>query len=265
MKMFFFIAALVIALSVQTEVLLGYCPNLYVLYLVQLAGTGGVYHDRAYGFWLRKPRVMVAALLLLISAISALWAWYAALALAVPSLISAAYLAPVIPFHGRKVTLRQLPYAKVIAITIVWGMVTVLVPSVRHGHTVNAGLVLFLAERMAFVFVLALMADIRDVESDRVEGLKTIPLRIGKNQSLKLCQFVLLVFFLLAIVHYGKTMPRMLLLMGITAAGVGLLTGRRLFAARSRLCCWLADVLLLLQALITLFLCVPCRKILINC
>ncbi len=265
MKIPFFIAVLAIALSVQTEVLLGYCPNLYVFYLVLFAGAVCVYNTRGYELWWRKPVLVAGILLLLLAAISALWAWHEALALAVPSFISAAYLAPVIPFHGKKVTLRQLPYAKVIAITIVWGMVTVLVPALRHGHTINTGLVLFLAERMAFVFVLALMADTRDMESDRVEGLKTIPLRIGKNQSLKLCQFALLVFILLAIVHYGKTVPWVLPSMGITAAGIGLLTGRRLFAARSRLCCWLADVLLLLQALMTLFLCVPCRKILTNC
>lgn len=96
------------------------------------------------------------------------------LATFLPALISLGY---VLPFRGRR--LRDLHYIKIFLIVIAWSWITVLLPARELGMGWNIPMYAMALERAFFVFAITLPFDIRDLEIDRFNGVKTIPARWG--------------------------------------------------------------------------------------
>jgi 4-hydroxybenzoate polyprenyltransferase len=102
----------------------------------------------------------------------------------------------VLPLFGGK-RLRDFAFLKILILTTVWPMVTVMLPYACIGQTYDAKFVFLMAERAIFVFSIALAFDIRDFEFDKMLGVKTIPMLIGRAKCIKLAAFMLLVWILL--------------------------------------------------------------------
>ncbi len=103
----------------------------------------------------------------------------------------------------RKLRLREIPYLKIFLIAVVWSSSTILLPIIQTTQTFNNyDIIAMLAERFFFVFAITIPFDIRDIEVDKKAGLKTIPLLLSEKKSLRVSYILLLIFFIIALVHY---------------------------------------------------------------
>jgi len=99
--------------------------------------------------------------------------------------------------------LREVPLVKIFIISLVWSATCILLPLVQSGLRVDPALVLLLiAERFLFVFAITVPFDIRDMESDKKAGLKTLPLLAGEKRAGMMANAALLLFVVVCGIHY---------------------------------------------------------------
>jgi 4-hydroxybenzoate polyprenyltransferase len=102
--------------------------------------------------------------------------------------------------------LREVPLVKIFIISLVWSATCILLPLVQAGLEVDPPLlVLLIAERFLFVFAITVPFDIRDMESDKKAGLKTLPLLVGQKRAGRTANAALLGFMALCSFHYTAT------------------------------------------------------------
>ena len=81
---------------------------------------------------------------------------------------------------------RVIPGFKNVYTSLIWATAAVSIPALQY----STGLTMLGALAFAFIFLKCLMNtiffDIKDIESDRYNGLKTIPVLLGKNKSISL-------------------------------------------------------------------------------
>ena len=119
------------------------------------------------------------------------------------ALITLFYSIPVFGNKKNLFRLREIPYLKIFLISFVWSTTTILLPIIQSNYPLNKIAVMtLLVERFFFVFAITIPFDIRDIESDRHSGLKTIPLLINENKSLAMSYLSLLIFFIISFFHY---------------------------------------------------------------
>ncbi len=117
--------------------------------------------------------------------------------------ISLFYELPLVRFQKRMERIRNLWLSKAFLITAVWAITSALLPSMNlHFSWNNYNVWLIVTERMIFIFILALCFDSRDVEFDKRNNLKTIPIVYGKEKTSRLYKIFTAVFILLCILHY---------------------------------------------------------------
>lgn len=87
-----------------------------------------------------------------------------------------ALLYPLPLWQGRR--LRDVPFLKVFLIAATWAWITVALPALLRGMALPDVWPLLL-ERACFILALALPFDIRDADSDRTQGVATLPTRWG--------------------------------------------------------------------------------------
>jgi 4-hydroxybenzoate polyprenyltransferase len=118
-------------------------------------------------------------------------------------LISVAYSLPIFSIHEKRFGLRNIPGVKLFMIAMVWALSCVLLPILEidanntAAITINETIIL-LVKRFLFIAAIAVPFDIRDLFQDKKNELKTIPVILGEQNSLLLCQLFLAtyVFFL---------------------------------------------------------------------
>ncbi len=111
-----------------------------------------------------------------------------------------------IPVFGNRKSifrLREIPYLKIFLIAFVWASSTILLPVIQSNNTFNKVHVLtILVERFFFVFAITIPFDIRDIEADKLAGLKTIPILFSEKTSNNIANLSLFIFFLISFFHY---------------------------------------------------------------
>jgi len=114
--------------------------------------------------------------------------------------ISFLYSFPFLPF-GKKKRIKDYGFLKIITLSLLWTLVTVWFPAT--GHAYDSGLFAFVfVKRLLFMFILCLLFDMRDIEVDRSENIRTLAIAIGRNKSYILSYILLLVFVLLCFAQY---------------------------------------------------------------
>ena len=101
-----------------------------------------------------------------------------------------------------------------------WSYVTVFLPAMELGLALDLRLFMIFIERSLFIFAITLPFDIRDMEIEKANGVKTIPAMIGAQNSIYLGMGILLIWvgvnfflyepylaFLLGVVGFFTTMP----------------------------------------------------------
>ncbi|HZL11749.1 MAG TPA: UbiA family prenyltransferase [Prolixibacteraceae bacterium] len=115
------------------------------------------------------------------------------------------YSIPVKANKNQLFRLREIPYVKLLLIAFVWSASTVLLPIVQSLESFNkTDVLLILLERFLFIAAITIPFDIRDLKTDRSEGLKTLPMLVGEKRAWLLSYLLLLSFFLISYFHYGS-------------------------------------------------------------
>ena len=111
-------------------------------------------------------------------------------ALILPTIISLGYVLPILTEKKR---LRDLPMIKIFLIAATWGALVTVVPIYREVPLDNAAMFAVFMERMLFIFAITLPFDIRDMEIDRISGVRTIVHMIGPQRTRWLAMSVMFI------------------------------------------------------------------------
>lgn len=112
------------------------------------------------------------------------------------AVLSFGYGLPLFTIGEQKFGLRNIPGLKLIMITLVWTMSSVLLPILEsqasHIATISMrDTTILIAKRFLFIAALAIPFDIRDLFEDKQLGLKTIPVAWGEKNAYLFCQVLL--------------------------------------------------------------------------
>ena len=121
------------------------------------------------------------------------------LAAIAPSLTALGY---VLPFLSGRRRLRDLNYIKNFLVAFAWSWVTVLLPALEMGMGWSLPMIVMLLERAFFIFAISLPFDIRDLEVDAYNQVKTLPAQLGRRRTKALALACLLAMAALAGVNY---------------------------------------------------------------
>ena len=97
-----------------------------------------------------------------------------------------------LPVFGKSMRLRDFSFVKIFLIAFVWAIVTESIPLYEAGTDPKIIMVLFL-ERVLFFIAITIPFDIRDIEVDRANKVKTIPSALGKHKSIILALSLLVI------------------------------------------------------------------------
>jgi 4-hydroxybenzoate polyprenyltransferase len=149
--------------------------------------------------WIIRNRALLfssSLLLLLLSAITLFFINKDVLLIFIPlGVVSFLYVVPFISFRGKRISLRQIPFIKIILIAAVWSMVTVALPYINEfGFTSikNMDFILTLVARFVFVLAITFPFDIRDLNFDSNIKLTTIPSVLGIKPTVILAEILLI-------------------------------------------------------------------------
>ncbi len=142
-----------------------------------------IFQDRVE--WMNRQAPLFYGVLAIVS----LGLFVSMLGLSPPSLMAAliagviavGYTFPVIPFRGRFRPLREIPFSKVLWISVSYAVLTVFFPLVKSVYWLDPRLWVVFAARFLFIYAITLPFDERDRDMDRDAGLRTLPLRFGER------------------------------------------------------------------------------------
>ena len=219
-----FISLAAVSLTLETQVQLGMKPQFHTyLFLIFFAtffdynlhrlitiitNKEALNNDKHK--WVKQHQYLFY-LLVATSVAGFLWAVIYAdkkvlLTLAPIAVLTLFYSVPVFKTKKNIFRLREIPCLKIFLISFVWSASTIFLPVIQSAATHDIeNIMLMLAERFLFVFAITIPFDIRDMKADARQGLKTIPLLIGKTSALIVANIVLLFFVLLCLQHYKNT------------------------------------------------------------
>ncbi len=210
-----FISICAVALCIETNVLLHLPLNNFLFYLFIFSATLLQYNlhylfkksaVKASDRWAWSQKNKTTHWLLIITAvvfvIAGLYGFniYHFIFLSVSGFITLLYSVPVLPFKAKK-RIKDFGVVKIVTLVLIWTLVTVCFPA---AHKVNSGplFILIFAARFIFIFILCLMFDMRDVDIDSKENIKTIPLIAGRQKTRRIIYFLLVLFVLVSLLQY---------------------------------------------------------------
>jgi 4-hydroxybenzoate polyprenyltransferase len=121
------------------------------------------------------------------------------------ALITLFYSVPVFKNKKSIFRLREIPCLKIFLISFVWSASTIFLPVIQSARTFTKATILaMLLERFLFVFAITIPFDIRDMQADTRQRLKTIPLLIGKKNSMIVANTALVLFLAVCMLHYNS-------------------------------------------------------------
>ena len=115
-----------------------------------------------------------------------------------PCLLALGYVVPL--WKGYR--LRDLHYLKIFLIALTWSWITVILPAMELGLSYAFPVYIMLLERVVFVFAITIPFDIRDMEIDAYNQVKTLPASLGMRSSQRLAAGALIFMCLLAGLNY---------------------------------------------------------------
>ncbi len=219
-----FIALAAVSLTFETQIQLGIKPQLHPYIFLIFFATLFDYNlhrfitvitnkealDTNKHFWVKK-NLQFFYWLVAISVIGFLCTVAVAdkkviITLAPIALLTVFYSIPIFKTNKGIFRLREIPFVKIFLISFVWSATTVLLPLIQSGINYDKeNIMAILVERFLFVFAITIPFDIRDMEVDAKENLKTIPVIMGKKKAFIIANGLLFLFTILCWVHYKNT------------------------------------------------------------
>lgn len=210
-----FVAGCAVAFCMETNILLGVAFNNFSFYCFVFGATIVQYNlhyivkkvaakDSARLRWSQRNKnihlilLIAGSFLILFSLFSFHLEHF--FILFVLGCISFLYSFPFLPFAKKK-RIKDYGFLKITTLALLWTLVTVWFPV--SGHAYDTGLFIFVfIKRLLFMFILCLLFDMRDIEVDNSEDIKTLAVVLGHKKSYNLSYFLLLVFVFLSIAQY---------------------------------------------------------------
>lgn len=108
-------------------------------------------------------------------------------------IVSSLYVLPLFPYLKKWSSLRELPYLKIVIIGLAWSFLIVLLPFIDSQVEIGKSKTIFFAFLQNFLFIIAITLpfDIRDLNFDKAEQIKTIPQWIGIKKTILLSEILL--------------------------------------------------------------------------
>ncbi len=210
-----FIACCAVALSIETSLLLRTPLNNLSFYffvfgatIVQynlhyLVKTTAVKNSRRLAWSLQNKNIhkfffAAGCVLIIISLFSFRLQHF--FILSVLGAIAFLYSFPGLPFvKGKRI--KDYGFLKIITLALLWTLVTVWFPVSDRAVNTTPFLFIF-GKRFIFMFVLCLLFDMRDIEIDRHENIKTLAIILGKKKSYRTAYAGILLFILMSVLQY---------------------------------------------------------------
>ena len=136
--------------------------------------------------------------------------------LAALGIIAVLYSFPFLPFANKK-RIKDFGLLKIITLALLWTLVTVWFPADEINITGVSFQLIFL-RRFIFIFILCLLFDIRDTETDRKENISTLSVKLGKRRSYIICYILLFIFAALSVAQFIYSPDKMQLLAMLISA-----------------------------------------------
>lgn len=132
--------------------------------------------------------------------------------------------------YARYLQIKRIPGIKTLLLAIVWSSVTVFLPVINSEFTASPFQILILfAQRLTFIFAIAIPFDIRDIEYDSKNGIKTIPVIFGEKAALLISGFALLLSLAFAFISYSENQTDFVFmgyLISIIVSGIAIFSKR---------------------------------------
>jgi len=126
--------------------------------------------------------------------------WRILIASGILSIFAFAYSLPLLPLKKKK-RLRDFGWLKIIVLATVWTVATSVLPLLYHNKNINSYPFEILL-RFVLIFILCVVFDIRDMQTDLQNDLYTLPNKMGLTNSFRLINIMLVIFAGLSIVQY---------------------------------------------------------------
>jgi 4-hydroxybenzoate polyprenyltransferase len=270
------IALAAVALAIQTEIELGLSPAFQPFLLIIFFATIFEYNLQPAIFVItnatnqddkkqqRKKLTAQMVFFLLIPALIVIVTFFFFInknsqwVLLMLGLFTLAYSIPLIQIKKKFYSLRDIPFLKIFLIAFVWSTSTVVLPALQTNLTLrSADLLLIFIQRFLFVFVITMPFDIRDLDKDKLSGIKTIPMLLGIKKATNLSVLCLIIFIVLCIAQYSDKKKFVLAAMIISAFSTYLFMKLEKVKKSRYYHDFVLDGSLLLQAiLVVLFYCI---------
>lgn len=227
-----FIAACAVSFCIETNILLNLPLNSFSFYCFVFGATLVQYNlhysmkkvavkDSERLSWTLQNK-NVHFVLLVIGCLLILFSFFSFhlqhfIVLAILGCIAFLYSFPFLPFGKRK-RIKDYGFVKIITLSLLWTLITVWFPV--SNMRVDTGLFVFVfVKRFVFMFILCLLFDVRDIEIDEKENIKTLAVILGKKNSYFLSYFLLILFVVLSVVQYF-VYPQMVFLLAMLISSV---------------------------------------------
>jgi 4-hydroxybenzoate polyprenyltransferase len=108
--------------------------------------------------------------------------------------LSTFYVIPIIPFYKKSPSLREIPYLKIIVIGLVWSLIIIALPTLETSDFIAINPKYFIGILQVFLYTIAITLpfDIRDIDYDKNNDLKTIPRLLGVTKTIILSELLLI-------------------------------------------------------------------------
>ena len=208
-----FVSLCTASLTWLTYILSGLSPVFDVIYIVFFSTLFVYSFHRLVKFYGIKPSLSsdvnpgIKNLLLIISALSIAFlipliynkSFSFITFFLISGLLTLWYTMSFIKTRKGHLTLRRIPFLKLILISSIWTLMTVSFPLLDNNFSGNYW-ILF-AERFFFIMSITIPFDIRDIRADKEEGLKTFPTYYGIPFMKKISIYLSILF--MGLVMYG--------------------------------------------------------------
>ncbi|HEY9176966.1 MAG TPA: UbiA family prenyltransferase [Flavipsychrobacter sp.] len=116
--------------------------------------------------------------------------------------LSFSYSIPLLPFKNKK-RLKDFGWIKILVLTLVWTIVTSVLPILYHNRPI-AEYPYEILIRFVFMFTLCVAFDVRDMQTDMEAGIATLPNIIGIKGSYRVMSVSMILFIVMSIIQYFR-------------------------------------------------------------
>jgi hypothetical protein len=100
------------------------------------------------------------------------------------AILSLLYSIPLITYRKKKARLLEIFLIKTPVLALVWGVSTTIIPLIEQNISLSSSFVLLqVFSRSLFIFALCIPFEIRDMEKDKINNVKTIPVIFGARAT----------------------------------------------------------------------------------